>query len=251
MFKNAIQDVFIQSQANTRFPSYLTNITNKISNDTFAQYSFEYIFASRANLPNFTKKDHHRIKTLILLYARLLHGKPEKKAREAERCEMDTDRCSRSRSVATMPWASPRGCCRCRWPLARTVTRQSGCFGCCCCYRCCYRFLRCQLVMQPTNQKTSYCQPPNSFLPVASGRFSPYRHSSIVALSRFSKSFFSTNVFRLNLLKENFFSPLPWRWRVFESTEFEEEDNFERDFSFLLNRTIGFKMMGVEKLIFY
>lgn len=190
MFKNAIQDVFIQSQANTRFPSYLTNITNKISNGTFAQYSFEYIFASRANLPNFTKKDRPRIKTLILLYARLLHEKPEKKAREAERCEMDTDRCSRSRSVATMPWASPRGCCRCRWPLARTVTRQSGCFGCCCCYRCCYRFLRCQLVMQPTNQKTSYCQPPNSFLPVASGRFSPYRHSSIVALSRFSKSFF-------------------------------------------------------------
>lgn len=110
---------------------------------------------------------------------------------ERQRGEMDTDRCSRSRSVATMPWASPRGCCRCRWPLARTVTRQSGCFGCCCCYRCCYRFLRCQLVMQPTNQKTSYCQPPNSFLPVASGRFSPYRHSSIVALSRFSKSFFS------------------------------------------------------------
>lgn len=90
---------------------------------------------------------------------------------ELERCEMDTDRCSRSRSVATVAWASPRGCCRCRRPPARTVKRQSGCSGCCCCYHCCYRFLRCQLVMQPTNQKTSYCQPPNSFLPVASGRF--------------------------------------------------------------------------------
>lgn len=85
MFKNAIQDVFIQSQANTRFPSYLTNITNKISNDTFAQYSFEYIFASRANLPNFTKKDRPRIKTLILLYARLLYMENQRRKPERQR----------------------------------------------------------------------------------------------------------------------------------------------------------------------
>lgn len=237
MFKNAIQDVFIQLQANTRFPSYLTNITNKISNDTFAQYSFEYIFASRANLPNFTKKDRPRIKTLILLYARLLHGKPEKKAREAERCEMDTDRCSRSRSVATMPWASPRGCCRCRWPLARTVTRQSGCFGCCCCYRCCYRFLRCQLVMQPTNQKTSYCQPPNSFLPVASGRFSPYRHSSIVALSRFSKSFFRQTCF------DSIF------WRKIFSRLFHDDGGYSRVLNSKIISKEIFLFSWIERLV--
>lgn len=135
---------------------------------------------------------------------------------------MDTDRCSRSRSVATMPWASPRGCCRCRWPLARTVTRQSGCFGCCCCYRCCYRFLRCQLVMQPTNQKTSYCQPPNSFLPVASGRFSPYRHRSIVALSRPSK--FLRAVF---FCSSSIFSKESQIFSIM--TKIEEEDNFERE----------------------
>ena len=102
----------------------------------------------------------------------------------------NTDRCSRSRSVATVPWATPRGCCRCRRPLAMTATRQSGCSGCCCCYHCCYRFLRCQLVMQPTNQKTSYCQPPNSFLSVRFWlaytflfSFFSYCHRSIVALS--------------------------------------------------------------------
>lgn len=198
---------------------------------------------------------------------------------------MDTDRCSRSRSVATMPWASPRGCCRCRWPLARTVTRQSGCFGCCCCYRCCYRFLRCQLVMQPTNQKTSYCQPPNSFLPVASGRFSPYRHSSIVALSRLSKfrtvfSFFFFFLRQTSVWTQFFerVSPLMTMERALESIEFEEEGNFERETFRLFNDSkhlefawlkdirlffferksyvvlfwiwsIDFKMVGVEKLV--
>lgn len=69
------------------------------------------------------------------------------------RC-LNTDRCSRSRSVATMPWASSRGCSRCRSPPATMARRRSGCSGCCCCYRCCYRSLRCQLVMQPTKTKT-------------------------------------------------------------------------------------------------
>lgn len=47
-------------------------------------------------------------------------------------------------------------CCCCwpggGWPVTMAKHRRLGCFGCCCCYRCCYRLLRCQLVMQSTNQ---------------------------------------------------------------------------------------------------
>lgn len=176
---------YFYSQTNiSPYLAHIPKYINNISNDTFAHMLVLYF-----RLQNQSSKIHPRL-TLIECYPvrRVVERSNQRRKPERQRgvraWKVDTDRCWRSRSVATMPWASPRGCCRCRWPPARTVTRQSGCFGCCCCYRCCYRFLRCQLVMQPTNQKTSYCQPPNSFLPVASGRFSPYRHSSIVALSR-------------------------------------------------------------------
>lgn len=58
-----------------------------------------------------------------------------------------TNRWPRNPRVAV---PSARSCC---WYWAATIAmRHPGCFGCYYCYCCCYRLLRCQLVMQSTNQ---------------------------------------------------------------------------------------------------
>lgn len=238
---------YFYSQTNiSPYLAHIPKYINNISNDTFAHMLVLYF-----RLQNQSSKIHPRL-TLIECYPvrRVVERSNQRRKPERQRgvraWKVDTDRCWRSRSVATMPWASPRGCCRCRWPPARTVTRQSGCFGCCCCYRCCYRFLRCQLVMQPTNQKTSYCQPPNSFLPVASGRFSPYRHSSIVALSRvlkISKNSLNQRIWTRRFLQDDsrplgeLFSNLDRRGR-FRNRERERERLFVVDDETMIKRKV-------------
>jgi len=108
------------------------------------------------------------------------------------------------------------------WP-ATMATRRPGCSGCCCCYRCCYLLLRCQLVMQSTNQTRASVNVKEAFARrVASRRVTSRRVASRLISFRCAASDYSLN-WRCSL--DRLVLPLFRKFSIYIMTKYRKSIN--------------------------